>query len=85
VLADLLSRSTAPGTFWNVNLPHLEPGAPDPEVVFCEPSTQPLPVNYRVEGEDFYYVGEYAKRDRTPGTDVDVCFSGHIAITQLQL
>ncbi len=85
VLADLLSRSTAPGTFWNVNLPHLEPGDPDPEVVFCEPSTQPLPVNYRVEGEDFYYVGEYAKRNRTPGTDVDVCFSGHIAITQLQL
>ena len=85
VLANLLSRSTAPGTFWNVNLPHLEPGDPDPEVVFCEPSTQPLPVNYRVEGEDLYYIGEYAKRERTPGTDVDVCFSGRIAVTQLKL
>jgi len=85
VLADLLNRPTEPGTFWNVNLPHLEPGEPDPQVVFCEPSKQPLPVNYRVEGEDFFYVGEYAKRDRTPGTDVDVCFSGNIAVTQLKL
>lgn len=85
VIASILSRPTEPGTFWNVNLPHLEPQDPDPQVVFCEASTQPLPVNYRIEGEDFYYVGEYAKRDRTPGTDVDVCFSGHIAVTQLRL
>lgn len=85
VLADLLLRPKEPGTFWNVNLPHLEPGDPDPEVVFCHPCTQPLPANYRVEGDNFYYVGEYAKRDRAPGTDVDVCFSGKIAITQLRL
>lgn len=85
VLADLLKRPAVPGTFWNVNLPHLEPGDPDPEVVFCQPSTQPLPVNYRIEGEHFHYVGEYALRDRAPGTDVDVCFSGRIAITELRL
>jgi len=85
VLADLLHRPPEPGTFWNVNLPHLLPGEPDPEVVFCEPSTQPLPVNYRIEGDNFYYVGTYAERDRTPGTDVDVCFSGKIAVTLLRL
>ena len=85
VLADLLGRLCEPGTFWNVNLPHLEPGDPHPDVVFCETSTEPLPINYRIEGEHFYYVGEYAKRDRTPGTDVDVCFSGRIAVTQLRL
>ena len=85
VLADLLNRPIESGAFWNVNLPHLEPGAVDPEIVFCEPSTKPLPVNYRVEGDDYYYMGEYAKRDRTPGTDVDACFSGCIAITQIRL
>ncbi|MBW4637340.1 MAG: 5'/3'-nucleotidase SurE [Gloeocapsa sp. UFS-A4-WI-NPMV-4B04] len=85
VLTDLLKRPAEPGTFWNVNLPHLEPGDPDPDVVFCEPCTQPLPVNYRVEGDNFYYVGEYGKRDRTPGSDVDICFSGKIAVTQLRL
>jgi 5'-nucleotidase len=85
VLANLLHRPPEPGTFWNVNLPHLLPGEPDPEVVFCQPSTQPLPVNYRIEGNNFYYVGAYAERDRTPGTDVDVCFSGKIAVTLLRL
>lgn len=85
VLADLLIRPLEPGTFWNVNLPHLEPGDPDPEVVFCEPCTRPLPTNYRVEGDEFYYVGDYAKRDRIPGTDVDACFSGYIAVTQIRL
>lgn len=85
VLADLLNRPTARGTFWNVNLPHLEPGDSDPDVVFCESCTQPLPINYRIEGDNFYYQGEYAKRDRTSGSDVDVCFSGKIAVTQLRL
>jgi len=85
VLADLLNRPIEPNTFWNVNLPHLEPGAADPEVVFCEPSTKPLPVNYRVDGDEYYYAGVYAQRHRTPGTDVDVCFSGKIAVTQIRL
>lgn len=85
VLADLLNRPYEPGTFWNVNLPHLLPGEPDPEVVFCEPCKRPLPADYRIDGENFYYVGVYAMRDRTPGRDVDVCFSGRIAVTQLRL
>ena len=85
VLADLLNRPPEVGTYWNVNLPHLLPGDPDPEVVFCQPCTQPLPLNYRIEGDNFYYVGDYAQRDRTKGSDVDVCFSGKIAVTLLRL
>jgi 5'-nucleotidase len=85
VLGDLLDREQKPGTFWNVNLPHKEPGSAEPEIVFCRPSTQPLPVEYRVEGEYFYYVGEYGKRDRARGTDVDVCFGGNIAVTEISL
>lgn len=85
VLTDLLQRPWEKGTYWNVNLPHLLPGDPDPEVVFCPPSVQPLPVEYRVEGDHFYYVGSYQNRDRAPGTDVAVCFSGKIAVTQLRL
>jgi 5'-nucleotidase len=85
VLGDLLQRPLEPGSFWNVNLPHLVPGEPDPEVVFCQPCTKPLPINYRIDGDDFYYAGEYSKRDRTPGSDVDVCFSGKIAVTQLRV
>lgn len=83
ILVDLLNRPLELGSFWNVNLPHLLPGEPEPEVVFCEPCTKPLPTNYRIEGDKFYYVGEYAKRDRTPSSDVDICFSGKIAVTKL--
>lgn len=85
VIAKLQDYPNQPGTFWNVNLPHLEPGAPTPEMVFCQPCTQPLPAKYRVEGDSVHYVGDYANRDRTPGSDVDVCFSGHIAVTQIRL
>jgi len=85
VLVDLLNREAKSGCFWNVNLPHLAPGSAEPEIVFCRPSTQPLPVVYRREGEYFHYVGEYGKRDRAAGTDVDVCFGGNIAVTEISL
>lgn len=85
ILIDLLSHSLEPGTFWNVNLPHLPPETPQPEVIFCQPCTKPLPVSYRVEGNSLYYKGEYAKREKTPHSDVDICFSGKIAVTKLRL
>lgn len=83
VLQVLLNRPISPGNFWNVNLPHLDTDAPDPEIIFCEPGTHPLPIQYRIEGEFYHYEGEYSKRQRSVGTDVDVCFSGNIAITLL--
>ncbi|MGA7937359.1 MAG: 5'/3'-nucleotidase SurE [Kovacikia sp.] len=83
VLAKLLPLPLKPGNFWNVNLPHLETNTPRPEIVFCHPCTQPLPVSYRIEGDHFYYQGEYSKRLRDPGSDVEVCFSGRIAVTQI--
>lgn len=85
VLAELFQRPVSPGTFWNVNLPHLAPGSPEPDIVFCKPSTEPLPINYVVEGEYYCYKGDYDQRDRAPGTDVDVCFGGNIAVTLLSL
>lgn len=85
VLSKLLTIPLETGTFWNVNLPHIEPGTPEPEIVFCQPSIDPLPVKYNIEGNKLSYCGEYSKRTRTPGTDVDICFSGKIAITQIRL
>jgi 5'-nucleotidase len=82
VLAELHEQSYQPGTFWNVNLPYLEVGM-NPAIVFCNPCTQPLPSDFRLEGDDFYYCGSYADRRRDRGSDVDVCLSGSIAITKL--
>jgi 5'-nucleotidase len=85
VLDKLFALPLPVASFWNVNLPHLEPNSPEPEIVFCPPSIDPLPVNFRVDRDLYYYYGEYAKRARTPGTDVDVCFSGNIAVTSIEL
>lgn len=85
VITKLLLQTHPPDSFWNVNLPHLLPGESDPQIVFCQPSTQPLPVDYRLQDGLYHYVGKYGSRDRSQGTDVDVCFSGAIAITQIRL
>lgn len=85
VLTRLLDRPRAPATFWNVNLPHLDPGAAEPELVFCGLDPGPLPARYRLDGEQAHYEGDYQGRPRTPGLDVDVCFGGRIAVTLISL
>ncbi len=86
VLADLLARPTEPGLFYNVNLPHLAPAEPDPEIVFCPLDPHPLPLSYRhEENGEWHYDGDYHARQRIAGADVDVCFSGHIAVTAIRL
>lgn len=85
VLDDLLSRPLPPGSFWNVNLPHLEPDRPEPKIILCQPSIDPLPLQYRKEGDTYYYQGKYSDRERAPGTDVDICFNGNIAVTLIRL
>lgn len=85
VLEKLLAMPLEPGSFWNVNLPHLEADAPEPEMVFCPLCTQPLPIGYTVDGEHLRYVGDYSQRLRDRHSDVEVCFSGNIAITEIRL
>src|SRR5947207_2168881 len=85
LLRDLLARPWEPGTFWNVNLPHLEPGAPAPPVTFCRLNPLPLPLSYRREGDLLRYDGDYHQRRRERGTDVEACFGGQIAVTLLRL
>ena len=53
VLARLMVQPWEPGTFWNVNFPHPEPDQPDPDIVFCPFDPSPLPLRYRVEGDQF--------------------------------
>jgi 5'-nucleotidase len=86
VLAALIAIGWDPGTFWSVNLPHLRSDDPDPELVYCPLDPHPLPLSYRHEEEGMhYYDGDYHRRARTPGADVDVCFGGRIAVTKIRL
>jgi len=85
VLETLLHEPLLAGQFWNVNFPHLTPACADPEIVICPLDTGPLPLHFRAEGEHRHYAGDYHSRVRVAGSDVDVCFSGQIAVTKLGL
>lgn len=83
LLRDLLARRREAGTFWNINLPHLQDDEPIPETVFCPLDPSPLPLSFTQDGELYLYDGRYHQRPRRPGSDVDVCFGGRVAVTQL--
>jgi len=85
ILVDLMARPFEPGTFWNVNLPHPEPGGADPEVVYCPVDLSPLPLLYREEHGALVYCGDYQGRTRRESSDVDVCFGGRIAVSKVHV
>lgn len=79
-------ESLEAGQFWCVNLPHPAPGDAEPSVERCKQESQPLPVAFERVGEtELQYVGDYQKRPRQPGSDVDVCFSGNIAVSKVSV
>lgn len=81
----LRDREYALGTFWNVNLPHLDPGAAEPDWRECPVEVGPLPVEYELFPGGARYKGDYQSRVRAQGSDVDVCFSGRIAVSRIHL
>lgn len=86
VLKELLPRQPGPGQFYNVNFPALTAQAPEPEIVFCPLDPSPLPLSYRHEDDGVHaYDGIYASRRRIAGADVDTCFGGKIAVTEVRL
>ena len=85
ILDTLMTQPLDPGSYWNVNLPYLDPNGPDPELVICSLCTQPLPVSYESEAALYHYKGRYDERERDLGADTDVCLSGQISVTLLRL
>lgn len=75
--------------YWNINLPDAD--IPNAELAieqleikrtFVEP--QHLPVVYQKQADGaFQFAGDYQSRPRTPGSDVDACFSGAISICEV--
>lgn len=82
----LLEQPIERECFWNVNLPdasHL-PHAPEHQIVPVD--TNAFPSEYeQKEGKLHYKWGTYANRPRSEGHDVDVCFSGKVSISLVNL
>jgi 5'-nucleotidase len=85
ILQDLMQRPYEAGTYWNVNFPHLTADAAEPEIVFCQPCSQPLPVKFELQPEGLVYRAQYRDRARDVGADVATCLSGKIAVTKLNV
>jgi 5'-nucleotidase len=85
VLINLLALEHEPESYWNVNFPHPESPDAQPEVVLCPLDPSPLAVAFQIDCGTATYSGSYPQRPRKPGHDVDVCFSGRIALTRLKL
>lgn len=86
VVDDLMEQPLGAMTFWNVNFP--DPSMVDekePQIEFCPVDFLPLPTGYRKEPPGYRYVSDYHKRPRAKGTDVDICFRGKIAVSEVQI
>lgn len=85
VVRFLMDRPPAPGHFWNVNLPHPLVVDRPVDTRFC--ALDPHPHDYRFDrdGPFLIYRGSIHNRPRDPGKDVDVCFSGSIAVTRIAI
>ena len=84
VLIQLLASSPSDG-FWNVNFPIWEPSQPEPRLVECRLDPNRHDVRFESVEDHWHYRGIYRDRPRTDGHDVDVCFSGNIALTRLTI
>ena len=83
VLRELWTRSLATDRFWNVNLPDDVRLAEQVPMKDTFPEPQHLDVTFRVVDNTFEYRGDYRKRPRTPGSDVDSCFGGAVSISSV--
>ncbi len=58
-LRQLLEQPWTPGTFWNINLPYLDAGAPDPRLVYCPINLNRCHLSFRRDGKLYRYNGDY--------------------------
>lgn len=87
LFAQLQPLPLADGEYWCVNYPHHAPGSLAlPVVRECRPARSPLPVSFQpMEDGSHQYNARYADRGRDPGSDVDVCFGGQVALSRLAI
>ena len=79
-LHELLIHKQEPASFWNVNFPD-EAGETIPARVHCPVDPQHLSFSYELIEGAYYFRSNYHRRPRHAAHDVDICFSGQIAIS----
>jgi 5'-nucleotidase len=85
VIKDILSQTTPAGRYWNVNLPCGPDPRHPPERRAAPPDRHPHDYRYILEEERYRLEGVIHDRPRAKDSDVDVCFSGCVSITPLEI
>jgi 5'-nucleotidase len=83
VMEAVVAKPLAPGAFWNANFPQIDDRQTEPPLVFCPLDPHQLPIEYEFADGAYHFRGVYQQRARDPGADVDVCFGGAIAVTEV--
>lgn len=88
VLRHVLESSTAPGEFWNANLP--DPTGPEdptarPEIIECPIDPSVSAIGYERSDAGLIWKADYHSRPRLARHDVDVCFGGRVALTRMRV
>lgn len=88
LLPELQAQPLDPHSFWNVNFPHHPPAPrPLPERAHCQPARSPLNVSFQSEPKAdatlYHYTARYGERPQDERSDVEMCFSGRVAVSRL--
>jgi 5'-nucleotidase len=84
VIRTLLHSPLEPGSFWNVNLPHVDADKPV-DIAFRPLDPTSLDVQYIRHDNSFTFVGQYYEQPLQPGFDVESCHQGKITLTRIPL
>lgn len=85
IIALLLQQELDTGQYWNVNLPHPFNGGSPLEYMICPLDKNPHDYTYTQSADTYRYKGIIHNRPRDAGGDVDICFGGKIAVSQLAI
>jgi len=85
ILPMILKEELSFGQFWNINLPGPITISSTLEHVRCPLDKHPHIYRYSENGDAYQYEGTIHNRPRSMGSDVDVCFTGKIAITRMEV
>ncbi|KJS33333.1 MAG: hypothetical protein VR64_00500 [Desulfatitalea sp. BRH_c12] len=85
VLPIVINAPLARGNFWNINLP--SPITADSPIKwqYCPLDKNPHKYRFRKDGDLYYYQGVIHDRPRAARSDVDICFSGNVSITRVEI
>jgi 5'-nucleotidase len=85
ILSIIMGKKLDSGNFWNINLPHPIHDLSILEYNECDLDKKPHLFDFKIENGQYRYSGIFHNRPRTQGRDIDICLSGKIAVSKIEI